>query len=1037
MDDPRQKRLQEFVEWVAKHIQGDEKGEAQVFLDRLLQGFGHAGVNEVGATLEMRVRSRDRKGTAFADLVWKPYVLIEMKKRGEDLGRHYRQAFDYWTHLVPNRPRYVILCNFDEFWVYDFETQMDVPVDKVALPDLPTRYDPLTFLFPNHEPPKFGNHHEKVTRQAADRLAACFNLLMVRHVDRTEAQRFILQLLVALFAEDIKLLPHSLVARLLDECKKPEDTYDLLGGLFEAMNTPAGVTGGRFRGVDYFNGGLFAQPARLELRTEELNQLKTAADYDWSKVRPEIFGTIFEHTLETDKENGRDERRAFGCHFTHPTDIMKIVGPTIVRPWTELIENARTLRDLERLRDRMQRYTVLDPACGSGNFLYLAYRELKRLEARLFERFGELKKGAKGQRQIGFVTARQFFGIDINEFAVEIAKVTMMIARKLAIDELDIDERPLPLDNLDDNFKAQDALIEPLRANGSLVHVTLFADFETDPYTSGQVVPTEWPKADVIIGNPPFAGSRYLPKERGYPYIRCVRKVFPTVPKMADYCVYWLRKAHDHLAVCTPENPVAGRAGLVGTQNIRNNQSRVGGLDYIVQSGTIVEAVDNQPWSGEANVHVSIVNWVKRESQPRPQGRGRRRSGGASTAGASAESATPDRELLIPPQKRLWYRIPARAKTPLFDPEPSGANGVEGDGRAKRKDKTFELAVIECPHINSSLSCGTDVSHAVRLACNISPQQVFQGQNPANDSFMLPPDEARALLAKNPKLREVLFPYMIGRDLVTRARPSRYIIDFGRRNMLEAAKYPQAFERIKKDVMPAVLQRAEQERMATGRQSTRWTRMAERWWRLRDQQPGMMAAIGAIPRYIVCSRTTKRPIFAFVSSRVHPDTKLMAFPFADDYTFAVLQSSTHWRWFVTKSSKLTERFNYTPSSVWDTFPWPQSSTKKQINGVAAAGREIRRIRAETLPKITGGLRALYRTLELPGKNPLKDAQGALDAAVLAAYGFDPDADLLAQLLDLNLDVARRLDRGEPVTAPGVPPAYGDPGPLISDDCIRP
>ncbi len=424
MNEAREKGLREFVEWVTRHIKGDEKGEAQVFLDRLLQGFGHGGVKEVGATLEMRVRNRDRKGTAFADLVWKPYVLIEMKKRGENLSRHYRQAFDYWTHLVPNRPRYVILCNFDEFWVYDFETQMDVPVDKVAVADLPARYDPLTFLFPSHEPPKFGNHHEQVTRQAADRLAACFNLLMVRHVDRVEAQRFILQLLVALFAEDIKLLPHALVGRLLDECKKPEDTFDLLGGLFEAMNTPGGVAGGRFRGVDYFNGGLFARPARLELRTEELNQLKTAADYDWSKVRPEIFGTIFEHTLGG-KQTERDERRAFGCHFTRPTDIMKIVGPTIVKPWKAAIEEAGKPKPLLDLFERLTTLQVLDPACGSGNFLYLAYREMKRLESRIRQRLVE--EFPQAQAPLIHVNARQFHGLDINPFAIELAKVTMMI----------------------------------------------------------------------------------------------------------------------------------------------------------------------------------------------------------------------------------------------------------------------------------------------------------------------------------------------------------------------------------------------------------------------------------------------------------------------------------------------------------------------------------------------------------------------------------------------------------------------------------
>ena len=137
-----------------------------------------------------------------------------------------------------------------------------------------------------------------------------------------------------------------------------------------------------------------------------------------------------------------------------------------------------------------------------------------------------------------------------------------------------------------------------------------------------------------------------------------------------------------------------------------------------------------------------------------------------------------------------------------------------------------------------------------------------------------------------------------------------------------------------------------------------------------------------------------------------------------------------------KCSKLTERFRYTPESVFDTFPWPQEPTVKQIDAVAAAGREVRRVRTEALEKVRGGLRAVYRTLELPGKNPLKDAHAALDAAVLAAYGFSARKDLLAQLLDLNLAVAARLDAGQPVTAPGVPPEYPDPTRLVTEDCVR-
>jgi type II restriction/modification system DNA methylase subunit YeeA len=268
---PSREKLAEFTAWCARHITGDEKGEAQIFLDHLFQAFGFpGGLKEAGATLEMRVPKTDQGGTAFADLVWKPVVLVEMKKRGADLQKHYRQAFDYWTRLVPNRPRYVVLCNFDEFRIYDFDTDLDTPKDTLALKDLPERWGPLAFLAPGSPRPTFENDRESVTRQAADALADCFKLQTKRGVDRETAQRFILQMLVALFAEDIDLLPKYFVAKILDDCTTPADSYDLIGGLFEAMNNSRPAEGGRYKGVSYFNGGLFAHPARLELQDREL-----------------------------------------------------------------------------------------------------------------------------------------------------------------------------------------------------------------------------------------------------------------------------------------------------------------------------------------------------------------------------------------------------------------------------------------------------------------------------------------------------------------------------------------------------------------------------------------------------------------------------------------------------------------------------------------------------------------------------------------------------------------------------------------------
>lgn len=210
----------------------------------------------------------------------------------------------------------------------------------------------------------------------------------------------------------------------------------------------------------------------------------------------------------------------------------------------------------------------------------------------------------------------------------------------------------------------------------------------------------------------------------------------------------------------------------------------------------------------------------------------------------------------------------------------------------------------------------------------------------------------------------------------------------------------------------------------------------ERWWKLAWDRADLVAMVSRIHRFLVCSRVTKRPVFVFVDHAIRPGDALRAFVFDDDYSFGILQANAHWQWFIAKCSKLKSDFRYTPESVFDTFPWPQSPTLAQTDAVAEAGRQVRRVRVDALSKVEGELRAVYRLLELPGKNPLKDAQASLDAAVLAAYGFSPKKDLLDQLLTLNVEVARREGAGESVTAPGTPPDYPDPASLVTDDCIR-
>ncbi|AVQ72061.1 SAM-dependent methyltransferase [Microcystis sp. MC19] len=566
--------LQEFIDFCQQHITGKERKEAQIFLDRFFRAFGHKGALEAGATYEEAITKGSKKGkTGFADLVWKPRVLIEMKKRGEDLSKHYPQAFEYWSRLVPNRPRYVLLCNFDQFWIFDFDLQIDEPVDRVNLNDLKNRVSAFNFMEVGNRTPIFQNNQVEITETAARRMGELFQLLKKRGhksgFDELTAQRFILQCVLAMFAEDRGLLPRDLFISCVQECLNGGNSYDVLGGLFQQMNQPGITPTGKYQGVDYFNGGLFSIIHPIELTNKELEFLDVAARQDWSKIRPAIFGNIFEGTANA------EERHTYGMHFTSEADIMKIVRPTISRYWEEKIEQAGTIGELNTLQLELQQYKVLDPACGSGNFLYVAYQELKRIEQLLIEKIANRRRSASDQLQISFVTPKQFYGMDINPFAVELARVTLMIARKVAIDKFNLTEASLPLDTLDSNIICADALF------------------------------TDWQKADAIIGNPPFLGGKKLRTELGDEYAEQIYQKFPDVQGQPDFCVFWFRKAAENLGEL-------GRAGLVGTNSISQVSGRKASLDYVVkQGGFIHEAISTQPWSGEANVHVSIVNWSK------------------------------------------------------------------------------------------------------------------------------------------------------------------------------------------------------------------------------------------------------------------------------------------------------------------------------------------------------------------------------------------------------------------------------------------
>jgi hypothetical protein len=584
-----QANLRRFVKrWSA--YAGSEKAEAQTFLNELFACYG-TDRQAAGVHFEEN-QPRPGGGRGFLDALWPGLCLIEMKRPSEAvrLSAHRRQALDYWrdsADAASDRPAvdYVVLCAFARFEIWEPGRFPRDPRAIVDLAELPDRYDTLLFLAGQR--PLFAEVSRHLTTQAAEATVRLYQALFARDAaDPQVLQAFVLQTVWCLFASSLALLPghpvrHILNGLLHDGSGLRSSAADL-GTLFALLNErDLRGRGGVYAQTRYVNGGLFEHPARVHLEREELELLAEAAGYDWAEVDPTIFGSLIEGFLPRDRAVAPGGARTqFGVHYTHEADIMKIVVPTIVEPWTANIQAATTVDEAVRVLTALCRLRVLDPACGSGNFLFIAYRELRELERQATQRILQMAaaSGVAVPTDLPQYPLTNLHGIEIDPFAARVTRLVLWMGHKLAADRYGSPEPPLPLPDLDEAIIQDDALKTP------------------------------WPQVDVIIGNPPFNGSQLLRRDLGDDYLRFLEREFRC--GIRDFCTYWFRRAADHL-------PPGGRAGLVGTNSVGQGRGREASLDYVLQrDGVIVDAHATQKWPGEAKVHVAIVNWIKAPHDP-------------------------------------------------------------------------------------------------------------------------------------------------------------------------------------------------------------------------------------------------------------------------------------------------------------------------------------------------------------------------------------------------------------------------------------
>jgi hypothetical protein len=898
-----------------------EKASAQEHFIDLCRMLGEPTPHEadpIGAqyAFEKRV-SKAAGGDGFADVWKRDFFAWEYKGRNKDLRAAYVQLMGYKDDL--GNPPLLVVSDLERIEIHTNFTGLSPIVKLVTLDDLAAD-DPSValqmlrdvFTAPEELRPRI--QPAQITEQAARHVAEIAQSLRARGHDPETVAHFLDRILFCLFAEDAGLLPKGIFSRLSQASRGRSDVFTTaLADLFAKMSKDGGLFG--TEEIDWFNGGLFESGDVLPLTGPEITTLLEVSKLNWALIEPAIFGTLFERGLDP------EQRAQLGAHYTDREAIWGLVEPVILRPLrreyaevqarvTQLILSGRkvtkaTKREenpnavFEGFLDRLRRVRVLDPACGSGNFLIVSLWALKDLE------FEVIKWGSlvlQRPMQLPQIGPEAVLGIELNAYAAELARVTIWIGHLqwMIRHGLPLAQRPI-LKSLH-HIETRDALLDL-----------------SDPANPREA---KWPDAEFIVGNPPFLGAKLLRRGLGNGHVEALFSVFgDRLPGMSDLSSYWHEKARAQIELGRTR-----RAGLLATQSIRGGANRRV-MDRIKETGDIFFARSDEPWilSG-ANVHISFV-------------------------------------------------------------------GQDNGSESKR-----ELDGESTPAINSNLTAGVDIASARRIPANAGTCFIADVKGGPFDIDAA--TAARLLASPNPDGRsnaDVVRRWVNGKDVTTRDR-GMYIIDFGvEMPEAEAALYEAPYETAR-----AVVQPMRTKSLTTQRD----------WWI--HERPGhsLRAALRGLRRYIATPETAKHRLFAWVDAAILPDHALVIIARDDDYTFGILHSRVHELWARGLGTQLREvesGFRYTPTTCFETFPFPDP-TPEQRERVGEAARRLVELRDGWLnPPDLGPADLAKRTMtNLYNQRPtwLANAHAHLDTAVFAAYGWPTglaDTEILERLLALNLD----------------------------------
>ncbi len=842
----------------------------------------------------------------------------------------------------------------------------------------------------------------KVTKKIADRLAKLAKslehtpTLSLQEDSQAAIAKFLMRCLFTMFAEDAGLLPDEAFTKLLRLTKRhPAGFVPQLEALWGAMDT-GGFSIALNAPVKRFNGGLFANSTAIALDEDQIQLLIEAAEADWREVEPAIFGTLLERALDP------RERHSLGAHYTPRAYVERLVQPTILEPlrheWESVQTAALALADedkidraivkVEGFLQRLADLRVLDPACGSGNFLYVTLELLKRLEGEVRNTLRDL---GQGQISIGLtgatITPENMLGIELNPRAAAIAELVLWIGYlqwhlRSTGGVSDLGE---PIIRDYHNIENRDAVLawdrtEPLlddkgepatRWDGvtfKIHHITGQDVPDETAWTQVQrylgARKAEWPRADFIVGNPPFIGPSRMRESLGDGYTEALRGAYKNVPASADFVMFWWDQAAEVVRDGKTE-----RFGFITTNSIRQTFNRRVIQYHLGQKKplSLVFVIPDHPWVDSIDGAAVRI---------------------AMTVGTSGEE--------------------------------SGQLGTVTHENGSREEIPSQITLkFGLGRVQPDLTVGANVAASVTLSSNTSIAN--RGVLLCGGGFILSPEEyEKQVETYGHAIKNVVKPYYNGRDIVQRHQ-DKFVIDFYGKSLKQAREeYPSIISIVMDKVKPSRDQNNDQSRR-------------ENWWLFGRSHENLRRSISSIDRYIVTPRTAKYRIFKMVPGGSRPESEIVIIASSDFYHLGILSSSVHTHWALAAGGWMGVGNDprYTHTRCFESFPFPECADdqKQAIRDLAERLDNHRKQQQALYPKLT--VTSMYNVLEklhseefLDEKERKIHEQGLvgilrqlhteLDNAVTEAYGWKrslSSGEILQRLVDLNAERAAEEARG--------------------------